>query len=133
MKTLKYFSLSVLSLAMIVVLMSGCKKDKDDNNNSGRNVKYELTGTYTGKFSILISDNESGTQVYDNVTIPWTKEVSYSSTVLAVGVGAAATTQGASGQTAFLKIYSGGNVVKSTNGTANQNGTITLTALAHTF
>jgi hypothetical protein len=133
MKTLKYFSLSVLSLALVVVLLSGCKKDKDDNNNSGRNVKYELTGTYTGKFSILITDNESGSQVYDNVTIPWTKEVSYSSKVIAVGIGAGTTTQGAAGQTAFLKIYSGGNVVKSTNGTADQNGTLSLPALAHSF
>ena len=71
MKTLKYFSLSVLALALVVVLMSGCKKDKDDNNNSNRNVKYELSGTYTGKFHIIITDNESGSQTYDNVTIPW--------------------------------------------------------------
>lgn len=133
MKTLKQFSLSVLALALFIVLLSGCKKDKDDNNNSNRTIKYELSGTYTGKFHIIISDTESGTQTYDNVTIPWSKEVTYSTKVLAVGIGAAATTDGQAGQTALLKIYSGGNVVKTTNGNADQNGVLTLPALEHTF
>ena len=133
MKTLKYFSLSVLALALVVVLMSGCKKDKDDNNNSNRNVKYELSGTYTGKFHIIITDNESGSQTYDNVTIPWSKEVSYSNKVIAIAIGSAATTDGAPGQTAFLKIYAGGTVVKSTNATANANGGLSLPTLGHNF
>jgi hypothetical protein len=133
MKTLKHLSLPVLSFALLVILMSGCKKDKDDNKNSSRNVKYELSGTYTGKFSVIITDTESGQLVIDNVSIPWSKEVSYSDKVLAVGIGAAAVTDGSAGQTALLKIYSGGNVVKTTNGTADQNGVLTLPALAHTF
>jgi len=134
MKTLKHLSLSVLSFALIVILLSGCKKDKDDNNNnSGRNVKYELSGTFTGKFTVIITDNESGTLVIDNVSIPWSKEVSYGNKVLAVGIGASATTYGSAGQTALMKIYSGGNVVKTTNGTADQNGVLSLPALAHSF
>lgn len=133
MKTLKQFSLSVLALALFIVLLSGCKKDKDDNNNSNRTIKYELSGTYTGKFHIIISDTESGSQTYDNVTIPWSKEVNYSTKVLAVGIGAVATTYGQAGQTALLKIYSGGNVVKTTNGTADQNGALSLPALEQTF
>ena len=133
MKTLKQFSLSLLALALILVLQSGCKKDKDDNNNSNRNVKYELSGTYTGKFHIIITDNESGSQTYDNVTIPWSKEVSYSGKVIAVGIGTSATTQGGAGQTAFLKIYSNGTVVKSTNANADANGTLSLPSLAHSF
>jgi hypothetical protein len=133
MKTLKHLSLSVLSFALIVILLSGCKKDKNDNNNSSRNVKYELSGTYTGKFTIIITDNESGTLVIDNVTIPWSKEVTYDSKVIAVGIGASATTYGAAGQTALMKIYSGGSVVKTTNGTADQNGALSLPALAHSF
>lgn len=132
MKTLKQLSLSVLSLALTVILMSGCKKDKDDNN-AGKTVKYELSGTFTGKFHIIISDSESGSQTYDNVTIPWSKEVSYPNKVLAVGIGAATTADGAVGQTAFLKIYVGGNVVKSTNATANNDGVLSLPTLGHTF
>ena len=133
MKTLKQFSLSVLALALFVVLLSGCKKDKDDNNNSNRTVKYELSGTYTGKFHIIISDTESGSQTYDNVTIPWSKEVTYSSKVLAVGFGAVVTTEGGAGQTAFLKIYAGGTVVKSTNATSDSNGGLSLPTLGHSF
>ena len=133
MKTLKHLSLSVLSFALIVILASGCKKDKNDNNNSSRNVKYELSGTFTGKFTVIITDNESGTQVIDNVTIPWSKEVTYDTKVIAVGIGASATTYGSAGQTALMKIYSGGNVVKTTNGTADVNGALSLPALAHGF
>ena len=133
MKTLKHLSLSVLSFALIIILLSGCKKDKNDNNNSSRNVKYELSGTFTGKFTVIITDNESGTLVIDNVTIPWSKEVTYDTKVMAVGIGASATTYGSAGQTALMKIYSGGNVVKTTNGTADQNGVLSLPALAHSF
>lgn len=134
MKTLKHLSLSVLSFALIVILMSGCKKDKNDNNNnSSRNVKYELSGTFTGKFTVIITDNESGTLVIDNVSIPWSKEVTYNNKVIAVGIGASATTYGSAGQTVLMKIYSGGNVVKTTNGTADVNGALSLPALAHGF
>jgi hypothetical protein len=133
MKTLKHLSLSVLSFALIVILLSGCKKDKNDNNNSSRNVKYELSGTFTGKFTVIITDNESGTLVIDNVSIPWSKEVSYGNKVIAVGIGASATTYGSAGQTALMKIYSGGNVVKTTNGTADVNGALSLPALSHGF
>ena len=133
MKTLKHLSLSVLSLALVVILLSGCKKDKNDNNNSNRNVKYELSGTFTGKFSIIITDNETGSQTYDNVTIPWSKEVSYSTKVIAIAIGTAITTEGGAGQTAFLKIYSGGNVVKSTNATSDNNGALSLPPLGHNF
>jgi hypothetical protein len=133
MKTLKHLSLSVLSFALMVILLSGCKKDKNDNNNSSRNVKYELSGTFTGKFTVIITDNESGTLVIDNVSIPWSKEVSYGNKVIAVGIGASATTYGSAGQTALMKIYSGGNVVKTTNGTADVNGALSLPALSHGF
>ena len=134
MKTLKHLSLSVVSFALIVILLSGCKKDKDDNNNnSTRNVKYELSGTFTGKFTVIITDNESGTLVIDNVSIPWSKEVTYSNKVIAIGIGTAVTTEGGAGQTAFLKIYSGGNVVKSTNATSDNNGGLSLPTLGHSF
>jgi hypothetical protein len=132
MKTLKQLSLLVLAFALLVMALPGCKKDKDDNN-SNRNVKYELTGTFTGKFHIIISDNESGSQTYNDVTIPWSKEVSYDSKILSVGIGTAITTYGVAGQTAFLKIYSGGSVVKSSNGTADNNGVLTVPSLGHVF
>lgn len=133
MKTLKYFSLLVLSLALVFVSMPGCAKKKDENADAKRNVKYELSGTYTGKFHIIITDNESGSQTYDNVTIPWSKEVSYSSKVIAIGIGAAVTTQGGAGQTAFLKIYSNGTVAKTSNANSDGNGGLSLPTLGHSF
>ncbi|WP_166437134.1 MmpS family transport accessory protein [Niastella caeni] len=134
MKTLPHFFLSVLSLALFAIILPGCKKDKDNNNTpSNRNVKYELTGNFTGKFSLIIIDNESGSQTLNNVSLPWSKEITYSNKVTAISIGAAATTQGAAGQTVVMKIYSNGNVVKTTNATAGSSGELTLPGLGHSF
>lgn len=133
MKTLKQLSLPVLAFALFVILLPGCKKDKDGNTNSNRNVKYEITGNYSGAFTVIISDNESGSTVLYDVTLPWSKEITYDSKVIAVGIGASASSHGAAGQTAVMKIYTGGNVVKTTNGTAGSLGELSLPALAHSF
>jgi hypothetical protein len=133
MKTLKQLSLSVLAFVFLVTVLPGCKKDKNDNGNSSRKVKYEITGNFSGAFTVIISDNESGSTVLYNVTSPWSKEITYDSKVLAVGIGASASAYGTAGQTAVMKIYSGGNVVKTTNGTAGSQGELSMPALAHSF
>jgi hypothetical protein len=133
MKTRKHFFSSILSLLLLVTSMAGCKKDKDDNNNNNRNVKYEITGNFSGKLDIIIGDNESGYQTIYNVAVPWSKEVIYKSSVISVGLGIASATEGAAGQTAVLKIYSGGNVVKSANGTATSDGYLVIPPLSHSF
>jgi hypothetical protein len=134
MKTRTRSTLAVLSFALFIILLTGCKKDKDDNNNnSNRNVKYEITGTFSGKFVVVISDNNSGTQTYDNVSLPWSKEVTYGSNVISVGIGAASTTYGTANQTAVMKIYSGGTVVKTSNATAGSSGILSLPTIGHNF
>lgn len=134
MKTRKHFLSSVLSFMLLVTLMAGCKKDKDDNNNNNsRNVKYEITGNFSGKLDIIIGDNESGYQTIYNVAVPWSKEVTYKSSVISVGLGITSATEGVAAQTAVMKIYSGGNVVKSANGTATSDGYLVIPPLSHNF
>lgn len=133
MKTRKQLSMYVLALAVLINVLPGCKKDKDNNTNSNRKVKYEITGNFSGAFTVIISDNESGSTVLYNVTVPWSKEITYDSKVIAVGIGASSSAYGTAGQTAVLKIYSGGSVVKTTNGTAGSQGELSMPALAHSF
>lgn len=133
MKTLKHLSVSVLSFALVIILLSGCKKDKDENKNSSKNVKYEISGTYTGKFTVIITDNDSGTQTINEVSIPWSKEVTYGDKVVGIGIGVTPTDYGKTGQTAVMRIYSGGTVVKTSNATADQTGLIAIPTLSHVF
>ncbi len=133
MKTLKQLSLPVLALALLAIVLPGCKKDKDDNTPSGKTVKYEITGNFSGVFSVIINDNVSGNLVLYNITLPWSKEITYDSKVIGVGIGAMVTTYGTPGQTAVMKIYSGGNVVKTSNGQAGSNGEMSIPALSHVF
>jgi hypothetical protein len=133
MKTRKQLSMTVLAFALLVIALPGCKKDKDDNAPSGKTVKYEITGNFSGAFTVIINDNVSGNLVLYNITLPWSKEVTYDSKVIGVGVGAAATTYGVPGQTAVMKIYSGGTVVKTSNGQAGSNGEMSIPALSHVF
>jgi hypothetical protein len=133
MKTLKQLSLPVLAFALLVLVMPGCKKDKDDNTPSGKTVKYEITGNFSGAFTVIINDNVSGNLVLYNITLPWSKEIVYDSKVLAVGIGAGVTTYGTPGQTAVMKIYSNGNVVKTSNAAAGSQGEMSIPTLAHSF
>jgi hypothetical protein len=135
MSTRNYLHSFLFLIALISVTIAGCSKKDDDGpgNNGNKNVKYEISGNFTGKFTAIISDHASGTQTISDVAVPWSKEVSYGSNVIAVGFGAGMTAYGSAGQTAVLKIYVNGNVVKQSNATAGSYGEITLPALAHNF
>jgi hypothetical protein len=134
MSTRNYLHSFLFLIGLISFTIAGCKKDDDGpGNNGNKNVKYEISGNFTGKFTVLISDHTSGTQTFSDVAVPWSKEVSYGSNVIAVGFGAGMTAYGSAGQTAVLKIYVNGSVVKQSNATAGSNGEITLPALAHNF
>jgi hypothetical protein len=119
-------------------LFTSCSKDSDGPGPGGGNsrvVKYEITGNYTGKLTVVYNDNASGNTVVNNVTLPFIKEITYPATVTAIGIGGHSNTPtpGAPGQTVTMKIYSGGNVVKTASATAGSLGELTLPTMAHLF
>jgi Mycobacterium membrane protein len=131
---IKHFKKMVLSSLLAILFLASCKKD---NNSSGgtnpRVVKYEITGSFTGKLNVVYVDNVSGNTLVSDVTLPWLKELTYGSNVSGIGISGQATAVGAAGQTATLKIYSGGRVVKSGTVTAGNLGELILPSFAYTF
>lgn len=68
---------------LLILLIFSCIKDKDNNNNS-RIVTYELTGNYTGVKFASYTTTTGGTANETVATLPWTKEITYNSSVTAV-------------------------------------------------
>lgn len=124
--------------AVFSVSLLACSKKSDSVSPqaSSKVVKYELTGNYTGKLTIVYT-NASG--VNENVTyatLPWSKEITVSNDVLSVAFTSSTTstsTLGVKDQTVTAKLYVGGVVKKSTTSTADVNGQVTLGAMAYVF
>lgn len=123
---------TVIGLFFLVSFVS-CFKDPPSSGPAGRIVKYEITGNFTGKLTVVINDNVSGNVVVNDVTLPWSRDITYPGTVTGIGIGAQSSTTGTPGQTATMKIYSSGVVVKSASGTAASLGELSIPTLAHIF
>jgi hypothetical protein len=100
-----------------------------------RNVRYEITGNYSGPLFVVYNDNVSGNTTLTVSTLPWRKDVTYSANVQGIGISSNSANgqQGAAGQTASLKIYVGNTIVQSSNAVADVNGSINLPPLAYVF
>ena len=130
----------LLSAVIISVLfmLNACKKDKDDTGGgqSKRMVKYEITGNYTGKLLVAYTTPSGGVESATINSLPWTKEITYNSTVGGIGIGGGTDVPGIgiAGQTVTVKIFSGGIVV--VNGTpavTGANGVVNLPTLPYQF
>lgn len=123
-------------LVIASVLFFSCKKDNKGTANNSRMVKYEITGNFSGKLTIVYSDNVNGNTELTDISLPWSKEITYPNNIVGIGIGASHvsnSTLGIAGQTATMKIYSGGTVVKSSTATANSVGGILIPTLGHGF
>ena len=130
-KSLKNVSLALLP---VFIFFSSCKKDSDNNGAANsRVVKYEITGNFTGRLLVVYNDNVNGNIILNNVTLPFIKDTTYAANITAIGIGAQAGVPGVAGQTATMKIFSAGNVVKTVSATAGSLGELVLPAIAHTF
>lgn len=131
----------LLMLSFFGLLLMSCKKKDDVPEPANppaattRNVTYEITGNYSGHLLVVYNDNVSGNTTLTVTALPWRKDVSYAASIRGIGIGGNGSSGklGVSGQSASLKIYVSGNVVKSSNASADANGGINLPALAHTF
>jgi Mycobacterium membrane protein len=117
-----------------ILFFSSCKKDKEETPSANsRMVKYEITGNFSGKLFVVYLDNISGNTLVNDVTLPWSKEVTYGNNVIGIGISGQSSAFGVAGQTATLKIYSGGTVVKSETVIASNVGGIILPSFTYTF
>ncbi|MCP2027996.1 hypothetical protein L1276_003164 [Flavobacterium sp. HSC-32F16] len=134
MKSILKTAALVLTLAFTAVSCSS-DNDNDNGNNSGtgsRDVKYEVTGNFTGKMDVSFLEKSGAPLIEDLTKLPWTKEF----TADAGSDGALLHTSGyggTQGQTLTAKIYVGGKVVSELTGTANSEGIIVVHTKTYVF
>ncbi|GAB2824875.1 hypothetical protein [Ferruginibacter profundus] len=124
-----------LLLTTVSLFLQACNKNDGDRlpANNTRVVKYEITGNYTGKLTVVYNDNVNGNTLVNDVAVPWSKEVTYLQNITGIGIGAQASMPGTLGQTATLKIYVNGTEVKRSSGSAGTSGELILPAIAYVF
>lgn len=131
-------TVSAILLVLGIFAFPACKKSSENNGNgssSSRNIKYELTGNYSGQISFISSDNLGNNEMVTVTALPWTREKTYASNIMGIGMGGNSVMGhlGQSGQTVTVKIYAGGKLVRSGTATADVNGILSLPALGFTF
>lgn len=135
MKTKSFFSKSILLL--VVILAMSCNKDDSParGNTVSREIKYEITGTYSGHLDVLITD-QNGNNLTEVVTaLPWSKTITYPANILTIGgtANSVVANAGVAGQTGSLKIYSGDAVKRTSNKTVGQNGLLIFDIQTYSF
>lgn len=130
---MKHFKIIVAIVAISSVIVLSCSKPNDPPAEQTKRVKYEITGNFSGKLTVIYNDNVNGNTVLNNISLPWSVEVTYPANIVGIGIGASSSTTGTAGQTAVIKIYVNGTEAKSSTGTATATGVMTIPTLAHVF
>lgn len=126
-----------LFLAVIVsFLLISCSNGNDDSTNApSREIKYEITGTYSGHLDVFYS-NEFGDPVSLVVTsLPWSKTITYPSDITVIGITSSSvvTNAGIAGETGSMKIYSGNDLKRSSDKIVGQNELLIFDPLSYNF
>ncbi|MBW1658119.1 MULTISPECIES: MmpS family transport accessory protein [Flavobacterium] len=121
----------VLTLAFTAV---SCSSDNDDNGsgNNSRDVRYEITGNYTGNASVTYFEKGGNALNEDITKLPWTKE--FTAEAKSMGASLSASGYGGqAGQTLTGKLYIGGKLENELTATANSDGIIVLSLTPYVF
>ncbi|MDQ6529008.1 MmpS family transport accessory protein [Flavobacterium sp. LHD-85] len=120
----------VMTLAFTAV---SCSSDNDDKGGSNsRDVKYEITGNYTGTLSTTYFEKGGNALNEDITKLPWTKE--FTADAKSIGASLSASGYGGTpGQTLTGKIYIGGKLENELTATANSDGIIVLPLTPYVF
>ncbi|MEN2490065.1 MmpS family transport accessory protein [Flavobacterium sp. B11] len=110
----------VMTLAFTAV---SCSSDDDKGGNNSRDVKYEVTGNFSGQMDAVYMESGNAAQSVDITKLPWTKEFTASASTSAVGIQVSGH-GGVVDQTLTIKIYVGGKVEQETTAKAKADGTI---------
>ncbi|WP_286967805.1 MmpS family transport accessory protein [Flavobacterium sp. UBA4854] len=111
----------VMTLAFTAV---SCSSDNDDNGkNNSRDVKYEITGNFSGEIDAVYMESGNAGQSVDITQLPWNKEFTASAGTTGAGIQVSGH-GGVVDQTLTVKIYIGGKVEQETTAKAKSDGTI---------
>ena len=122
---------TTLLMTLFLTLLISCSKDddKDNGENNSRKVKYELTGTYSGTLLIVYINEDGVNQLADNVSLPWSKEVTIkgnSATTLILNANSEVGGFGQANQTITGKILVGGVQKKTATTNSTNSGYIDI-------
>jgi hypothetical protein len=129
MRSAKY--LQVISIVIFSWLAFSCSDD-DSSPAKSRDIKFEVTGNFTGTLSATYVNATGGGANESIPALPWTKTITYASTVpsTALSVGA---TGGLAGQTVRVKVFAGGTLISDTPGVADASGMLVVAAPTYVF
>lgn len=117
------------SILAIIFVFTSCSGDDDNSTPQSRNIKYEITGNYSGRLTVAYSDEGGNSQTIDVNSLPWSTSLTVDSDVSAIAIAATnsgANNPGRTGETITLKIYRNSEEVKESTATALENGFIEL-------
>ena len=120
-----------ISILFITLSLISCSKD-DAGSGNKREVKYALTGNFSGPMMAAFYTQSGGTTTEYITALPWNKQITYDNSVSAVAISMGGS-GGVSGQTLTLKIYTGGKLQSTTPATADGSGNINVSGPAITF
>ncbi|MBX2957251.1 MAG: hypothetical protein KF846_13895 [Cyclobacteriaceae bacterium] len=129
------FTRIVLTYMLIALAstFSRCSSGDEPTANKPRKVRYEITGNFSGTFTVVYTALTGGSRVENNVPIGWSMEMDYPASTLSISIGAQASTLGSPGQTAVIRIYVNEKQVKSSQGIAGSLGEIVIPTIAYSF
>ena len=125
--------LGIYVLAWVLCVVGSACSDDDGGGKSGsREVKFEVTGNFTGEMSAVFLTASGGGTTESINTLPWSKTITYESSVPTTQIGVAGA-GGNFGETLTVKVIVGGSEKSSTPGTATNSGSISVSAPAYAF
>lgn len=117
----------ISALLWVVLLFTACSKDEKPTNNSSRTLQFEISGNYTGNIFASYTTAAGGTANETVGTVPWRKEVTYTSGVSAAII-AVSGNGGTVGQQVSVVVKRGNTQVSSTTATADNSGSFSRSA-----
>ena len=130
----KQIRLAILSIFATFTMLSCSKDEVGSGGNSGsRDVKYEITGNYSGNLIVAAATNNGVTEAFEVDKLPWSTSFTAKSSVntLVMVVTGGAGKLGKKGETVTLKIYVGGKEVDASTGTALSDGIISVSTIPY--
>lgn len=116
-------------LLIAFMALTSCSSDDDKGSTGSREIKYEITGNYSGaKLDITYTEN-GGATTAEATKLPWTRTFTADADTFGAGFNAGAG-DAKPGEKITLNIYQGGKLKKSQEATANSEGMIIASVTA---
>ncbi|MCR4032964.1 MULTISPECIES: MmpS family transport accessory protein [Flavobacterium] len=123
----------IMLMLTLVFTFASCSSDDDKGSGTNsRDVKYEITGNYTGTLSTTYFEKGGNVLNEDITKLPWTKEFTAEAKSLGASINASGY-GGTAGQTLTGKIYVGGKLQNELTATATSDGIIVLPLTPYVF